>query len=144
MSAKGSYKGVIKRLVADGIIVNVFDAPSVEGESSPCCGCAGAGLCGLGKRGMGEIVIKVSDPADFHPGQQVRVRLSSHTRLLASWYLFALPTAALVFGMWTASRFRLNEALTAVCGICATFAVYVLLVLFRRRLKRLPVWKIIG
>lgn len=143
MSAKGTYKGVVKRLTADGIIVDVPDAPSGEGESSPCCGCAGASLCGLSKKGGGEIEVKVSDPKAFTPGQEVRVRLSSHTRLLASWYLFALPTAALVFGLWLGGYFRLNEALTAVCGLGACLAVYLVLVLFRRRLRRLPLWKVI-
>lgn len=82
------------------------------------------------------------NPDNYTPGMKVSVLRRDKGALLASWYLFALPTLALVTGMAVATELNAGETAVAISGIASAAGLFIILKLLRVRLQKLPIWKI--
>jgi len=85
-------------VVEHGKVIEVRDGSAVVRTCAPaaCADCAhGDACCSFGSSSR---TIEVADPLGVHPGQMVRVSVSSSVTAAAVVFLYGLPVAGLVVG----------------------------------------------
>ena len=104
-------------------------------QHAACGECHAAGICGMGD--MAEKLVEVpTDPyGNYSVGDEVEVLLKASMGLKAVWLCYAIPLVVLlgtVVGLLSAG---VEEAAAGLVGLAAIGLYYLLLYLFRNKLK---------
>ena len=137
MSESVSHTGKIVRITPEVTTVSIL-------QHAACGECHAAGLCGMAD--LAEKTVDVpTDPYAFHKvGDQVEVLLKASMGLKAVWLCYAIPLVVLlgvVVGLLSAGVPEVPAGLT---GLAAIGLYYLLLYLFRNKLKNEYIFTIKG
>ena len=137
MSESVSHTGKIVRITPEVTTVSIL-------QHAACGECHAAGLCGMAE--LAEKTVDVpTDPYAFHKiGDQVEVLLKASMGLKAVWLCYAIPLVVLlgvVVGLLSAGVAEVPAGLT---GLAAIGLYYLLLYLFRNKLKNEYIFTIKG
>ena len=123
-----SHKGKIVNMTPQVTTVSIL-------QHAACGECHAAGICGMGD--MAEKLVEVpTDPyGNYSVGDEVEVLLKASMGLKAVWLCYAIPLVVLlgtVVGLLSAG---VEEAAAGLVGLTAIGLYYLLLYLFRNKLK---------
>ena len=123
-----SHKGKIVNMTPQVTTVSTL-------QHAACGECHAAGICGMGD--MAEKLVEVpTDPyGNYSVGDEVEVLLKASMGLKAVWLCYAIPLVVLlgtVVGLLSAG---VEEAAAGLVGLAAIGLYYLLLYLFRNKLK---------
>lgn len=123
-----SHKGKIVNMTPQVTTVSIL-------QHAACGECHAAGICGMGD--MAEKLVEVpTDPyGNYSVGDEVEVLLKASMGLKAVWLCYAIPLVVLlgtVVGLLSAG---VEEAVAGLVGLAAIGLYYLLLYLFRNKLK---------
>ena len=123
-----SHKGKIVNMTPQVTTVSIL-------QHAACGECHAAGICGMGD--MSEKLVEVpTDPyGNYSVGDEVEVLLKASMGLKAVWLCYAIPLVVLlgtVVGLLSAG---VEEAAAGLVGLAAIGLYYLLLYLFRNKLK---------
>lgn len=123
-----SHKGKIVNMTPQVTTVSIL-------QHAACGECHAAGICGMGD--MAEKLVEVpTDPySNYSVGDEVEVLLKASMGLKAVWLCYAIPLVVLlgtVVGLLSAG---VEEAAAGLVGLAAIGLYYLLLYLFRNKLK---------
>lgn len=123
-----SHKGKIVNMTPQVTTVSIL-------QHAACGECHAAGICGMGD--MAEKLVEVpTDPyGNYSVGDEVEVLLKASMGLKAVWLCYAIPLVVLlgtVVGLLSAG---VEEAAAGLAGLAAIGLYYLLLYLFRNKLK---------
>ncbi len=123
-----SHKGKIVNMTPQVTTVSIL-------QHAACGECHAAGICGMGD--MAEKLVEVpTDPyGNYSVGDEVEVLLKASMGLKAVWLCYAIPLVVLlgtVVGLLSAG---VEEAAAGLVGLAAIGLYYLLLYLFRNKLK---------
>lgn len=123
-----SHKGKIVNMTPQVTTVSIH-------QHAACGECHAAGICGMGD--MAEKLVEVpTDPyGNYSVGDEVEVLLKASMGLKAVWLCYAIPLVVLlgtVVGLLSAG---VEEAAAGLVGLAAIGLYYLLLYLFRNKLK---------
>ena len=109
-----------------------------------CSECHAAGLCGMGD--MAEKLVEVpTDPYAFYGvGDEVEVLLKASMGMKAVWLAYFIPLLVLLAVVLLLSALHVGEVVTGVCALLAIGLYYLLLYLFRDKLKNEYIFTIKG
>ena len=123
-----SHKGKIVNMTPQVTTVSIL-------QHAACGECHAAGICDMGD--MAEKLVEVpTDPyGNYSVGDEVEVLLKASMGLKAVWLCYAIPLVVLlgtVVGLLSAG---VEEAAAGLVGLAAIGLYYLLLYLFRNKLK---------
>ena len=123
-----SHKGKIVNMTPQVTTVSIL-------QHAACGECHAAGICGMGD--MAEKLVEVpTDPyGNYSVGDEVEGLLKATSGLKAVWLCYAIPLVVLlgtVVGLLSAG---VEEAAAGLVGLAAIGLYYLLLYLFRNKLK---------
>ncbi len=113
-------------------------------QHGACSECHAAGLCGMGE--MAEKLVEVpTDPYAFYGvGDEVEVVLKASMGMKAVWLAYFIPLLVLLAVVLLLSALHVGEVVTGVCALVAIGLYYLLLYLFRDKLKNEYIFTIKG
>ncbi len=113
-------------------------------QHGACSECHAAGLCGMGE--MAEKLVEVpTDPYAFYVvGDEVEVLLKASMGMKAVWLAYFIPLLVLLAVVLLLSALHVGEVVTGVCALVAVGLYYLLLYLFRDKLKNEYIFTIKG
>ena len=137
MSESVSHKGKIVRITPQVTTVSIL-------QHAACGECHAAGLCGMAE--LAEKTVEVpTDPYAFrNVGDEVEVLLKASMGMKAVWLCYAIPLVVLlgvVVGLLSAG---VAEVPAGLAGLAAIGLYYLLLYLFRDKLKNEYIFTIKG
>ena len=111
-------------------------------SSSACSSCHAAGLCALGEKAE-KIVEVQTDPYGFHEvGDEVNIILKATAGLKAVWLAYAVPVVLLMLTILLMIKTGFGELTSALTGLGVVVLWYLVLWLFRKKLRNEYVFKI--
>lgn len=128
MSGEITHKGIIKKLSDKKIIVGIVN-------ESACASCHAKGTCTAADMKDKEIEI-AHFSGDFHAGQYVQVIGKTSQGFKALFYGYLLPFVLLMTVLIVASAVTGHEGLSGLLALSALLPYYLVLYLFRNKLKR--------
>jgi len=128
MSEEISHTGIIKKRSEKGIIVGII-------SESACASCHAKGVCMAADIKDKEIEIDHYE-GEFHIGQHVNVIGKSSQGFRALFYGYLLPFLLVMAVLIIATAFSLNEGLGGLLSLAILIPYYLLLYLFRNRMRR--------
>lgn len=109
---------------------------TVEIESRSACGtCHAAAFCGLSGSSVRAVQIPTSSAPGHFPGEEVNLVLRKTMGYKAVWLSYILPLAVLLVVLMPMTALGAGELLSALSALAAVALYYVVLYLFRNRLK---------
>lgn len=137
MSESVSHTGKIVRITPQVTTVSIL-------QHSACGECHAAGLCGMAD--LAEKTVDVpTDPYAFHNvGDQVEVLLKASMGMKAVWLCYAIPLVILLGTVLLLIALGVPEVPAALAGLAAIGLYYLLLYLFRNKLKNEYIFTIKG
>ena len=113
-------------------------------QHGACSECHAAGLCGMGD--MAEKLVEVpTDPYAFYGvGDEVEVLLKASMGMKAVWLAYFIPLLVLLAVVLLLAALHVGEVVTGVCALVAVGLYYLLLYLFRDKLKNEYIFTIKG
>ena len=111
-------------------------------SSSACSSCHAAGFCALGEKAE-KIVEVQTDPYGFHEvGDEVNLILKATAGLKAVWLAYAVPVVLLMLTILFMIKTGFGELTSALTGLGVVVLWYLVLWLFRKKLRNEYVFKI--
>ncbi len=111
-------------------------------SSSACSSCHAAGFCALGEKAE-KIVEVQTDPYGFHEvGDEVNLILKATAGLKAVWLAYAVPVVLLMLTILLMIKTGFGELTSALTGLGVVVLWYLVLWLFRKKLRNEYVFKI--
>ena len=127
MSGEISHKGIIKEFSKKGIIVGII-------AESACAACHAIGACSVSDMTEKEIEID-HDQGEFQIGQQVWVTGKSSQGFKALFLAYLLPFILVMAVLIISTKLSVNEGLGGLLSLGILIPYYLILYLFRNRLK---------
>ena len=123
-----SHKGKIVNMTPQVTTVSIL-------QHAACGECHAAGICGMGD--MAEKLVEVpTDPySNYSVGDEVEVLLKASMGLKAVWLCYAIPLVVLLVTVVGLLSAGVEEAAAGLVGLAAIGLYYLLLYLFRNKLK---------
>ena len=121
-----------------GIVVGVEPAVvHVQIETLGACGsCAAHSHCGFGEARVRTLDVSITDAQSYQVGDVVEVRIRQSLGLESVLWAYLLPAVLTLVGVLLPLRLGNSEPLAVLCGLLVTIVYYVVLYLFRQRLRR--------
>lgn len=135
MSEKIKHTGTIERIDGDCVQVRIF-------QPSACSSCKVAGYCNASESKEKLIDVICPDASPYAVGQQVTVSTAAATGFRAVGLGFGVPLVLLVTAIVGVTLATGNEAVAALAGLASLLPYYILLYLFRNRIKEKISFKI--
>ena len=137
MSESVSHKGKIVRITPQVTTVSIL-------QHSACGECHAAGLCGMAD--LAEKTVEVpTDPYAFdNVGDEVEVLLKASMGMKAVWLCYAIPLVVLLAVILGLMALHVPEVPAGLAGLGAIGLYYLLLYLFRDKLKNEYIFTIKG
>lgn len=120
-----------------GKIVDInpqFTSVEIVSESA-CSSCHAAGLCGISEYTKKAIQVPTSAWEDYKVGDDVEVVLKASMGHKAVWLAYVLPLVVMVAGLLVSLGAGASELLSGAVSILAAALYYIVLWLFRDRLR---------
>ena len=129
MSNEIRHKGIVKAIEKDKITVQIS-------QSSACAACKAAGHCSASESKEKIIdVYHVNDINTYRVGDAVDVIASQRIAINAVLLAFGIPFLIMISVIFITSRLTSNEAYMALAGLISLIPYYILLYLFRHRMR---------
>ena len=129
MSNNISHSGVVEKIVGDCVLVRIV-------QTSACAACKVAGYCNAAESKEKIVEVCCDDSAAYQIGQTVRVAISTQVAAQALLWGFGASFLLMVLVLVVVLRLTGNEALAAVSGLAVLVPYYLLLWLFRDRMRK--------
>ncbi len=128
MSGEVSHKGVIKEFSKKGIIVGII-------AESACAACHAKGACSASDMTEKEIEID-HYKGEFQIGQHVLVTGKTSQGFKALFLAYLLPFILVMMVLIITTNLSVNEGLSGLLSVGILIPYYLILYLFRNRLKQ--------
>lgn len=128
MKADVSHKGRVVRMTPQVTTV------AIE-QHSACAQCHAAGLCGLSDVVEKAVEVPTDPYASYGVGDEVEVLLKASMGMKAVWLAYFLPLVVLLAVILGLIGLGVGEVAAGLSGIAAVGVYYLLLWLFRDRLR---------
>lgn len=128
MSGEISHKGIVKEFSQKGIIVAII-------AESACAACHAKGYCSAADMTEKEIEIDHYE-GEFHIGQHVQVTGKTSQGFKALFLAYLLPFLLIMTVLIVSSGLTGNEGLSGLLSLGILIPYYLIVYLFRNRLKR--------
>ena len=137
MKEEVAHKGKVVKMTPQVTTVAIL-------QHGACSQCHAAGLCGMSD--MAEKTVEVpTDPYAFYGvGDEVEVLLKASMGMKAVWLAYFIPLLVLLAVVLTLSALKVGEVATGISALVAVGLYYLLLYLFRDRLKNEYIFTIKG
>lgn len=137
MKEEVAHKGKVVKMTPQVTTVAIL-------QHGACSQCHAAGLCGMAD--MAEKTVEVpTDPYAFYGvGDEVEVLLKASMGMKAVWLAYFIPLLVLLAVVLVLSALKVGEVVTGVCALVAIGLYYLLLYLFRDKLKNEYIFTIKG
>lgn len=129
MENKISHEGIITKIEDSNIEVKIL-------SRSACASCNIKGACNMSE--MQEKIITIPAPKDknLSIGQEVKISMGLGQANRAVIFAYVIPLIILVAMIFILSTLKIEEGLNALISIGTLIPYYMILFLFRNRLKR--------
>ena len=129
MNGKVSHDGIITNLSHDEVEVRIL-------SKSACASCNIKGACNMSE--MKEKIISVPVPKDknLSIGQEVKVSINLGQANKAVIFAYVIPVIILISMIFIHNALKIDEGINALISIGALAPYYLILYLFRNKIKR--------
>lgn len=129
MENKISHEGIITKIDEGNIEIKIL-------SKSACASCNIKGACNMSE--MQEKIITIPAPKDknLSIGQEVKISMGLGQANRAVIFAYVIPLIILVAMIFILSTLKIEEGLNALISIGTLIPYYLILFLFRNRLKR--------
>lgn len=129
MENKISHEGIITKIEDSNIEIKIL-------SRSACASCNIKGACNMSE--MQEKIITIPAPKDknLSIGQEVKISMGLRQANRAVIFAYVIPLIILVAMIFILSTLKIEEGLNALISIGTLIPYYMILFLFRNRLKR--------
>ncbi len=107
---------------------------SIE-QHGACAACHAAGLCGMSEVTEKAVEVPTDPHANYKEGDEVEVVLKASMGMKAVWLAYGIPIAVLLASILGLGALGVGEVPSAVAGLAAVAAYYLVLWLLRGRLQ---------
>ena len=137
MKEEVAHKGKVVKMTPQVTTVAIL-------QHGACSQCHAAGLCGMSD--LAEKTVEVpTDPYAFYGvGDEVEVVLKASMGMKAVWLAYFIPLLVLLAVVLLLSALHVSEVVTGICALVAIGLYYLLLYLFRDKLKNEYIFTIKG
>lgn len=137
MKEEVAHKGKVVKMTPQVTTVAIL-------QHGACSECHAAGLCGMSD--MAEKTVEVpTDPYAFYGvGDEVEVLLKASMGMKAVWLAYFIPLLVLLAVVLLLSALHVGEVATGISALVAVGLYYLLLYLFRDKLKNEYIFTIKG
>ena len=132
-----SHKGKIVRITPQQTTVSIL-------QHAACGECHAAGLCGMAELAQKTVEVPTDPYASYAVGDEVEVVLKASMGLKAVWLCYAIPLVILLGTVVGLLALGLAEVPAGLAGLAAIGLYYLLLFLFRDKLKNEYIFTIKG
>ena len=137
MSSEVSHKGRIVRMTPQTTTVALL-------QHGACGSCHAAGLCGMAEVAEKAVELPTDPYASYGVGDEVEVVLKASMGMKAVWLAYCIPLLVLLAVILGLFALGTGEVVAGVAGLAAVGVYYLLLWLFRDRLRNEYVFTIKG
>jgi len=137
MSSDVSHKGRIVRMTPQTTTVALL-------QHGACGSCHAAGLCGMAEVAEKAVELPTDPYASYGVGDEVEVVLKASMGMKAVWLAYCIPLLVLLAVILGLFALGTGEVVASVAGLAAVGVYYLLLWLFRDRLRNEYVFTIKG
>ncbi len=110
---------------------------------SACHNCAAQAFCGLSECKSQLLKTKVSNPEDYHQGEQVMVAISLRQGMLALVWTYVVPLILILAAIIIGQSNGLDETTSGISSIIILISYYLWLFLTKNKFKNRISFKII-
>lgn len=137
MSESVSHKGKVIKMTPQLTTVSIL-------QHSACSACHAAGLCGMADLAEKTVEVPTDPYASYGVGDEVEVLLKASMGMKAVWLAYFIPLLIIVAVILILVGFGVGEVSAGLSGLGALALYYLLLYLFRDRLKNEYIFTIKG
>ncbi len=137
MAESVSHKGRVVSMTPQSTTVSIL-------QHAACGECHAAGLCGMAELAEKTVEVPADPYATYGVGDEVEVVLKASMGMKAVWLAYAIPLVVLLGVILALMAFGVGEVVSALVGLGAMGIYYLLLYLFRNRLKNEYIFTIKG
>lgn len=130
------HQGTVTEIIGNMIVV------SVTAESA-CGSCKVKGLCGMSESAEKEISVYDKNAPDFRVGEPVVVGVGTAMGMKAVLWAYVAPLFLMLATLFATKEAGLAESVSGIATLCAAALYFVCLALFRKRMEREIVFKIV-
>lgn len=129
MEHRISHEGIITAIDDNNVEVKIL-------SKSACASCNIKGACNMSE--MKEKIISINTPKanDFQIGQNVMVSMGLGQANKAVVFAYVIPTIILFSMIFILNHFKIEEGINALISISSLVPYYLILFLFRDKMKR--------
>jgi sigma-E factor negative regulatory protein RseC len=129
MEHRISHEGIITAIDDNNVEVKIL-------SKSACASCNIKGACNMSE--MKEKIININTPKanDFQIGQNVMVSMGLGQANKAVVFAYVIPTIILFSMIFILNHFKIEEGINALISISSLVPYYLILFLFRDKMKR--------
>ena len=129
MEHRISHEGIVTRIDDNNVEVKIL-------SKSACASCNIKGACNMSE--MKEKIISINTPKanDFQIGQNVMVSMGLGQANKAVVFAYVIPTIILFSMIFILNYFKIEEGINALISIGSLVPYYLILFLFRDKMKR--------
>ena len=129
MEHRISHEGIITAINDNNVEVKIL-------SKSACASCNIKGACNMSE--MKEKIININTPKanDFQIGQNVMVSMGLGQANKAVVFAYVIPTIILFSMIFILNHFKIEEGINALISISSLAPYYLILFLFRDKMKR--------
>jgi len=137
MSESVSHKGKVIKMTPQVTTVSIL-------QHGACSACHAAGLCGMADLAEKTVEVATDPYASYGVGDEVEVLLKASMGMKAVWLAYFIPLLIVVAVILGLAALGVGEVAAGVSGLGALALYYLLLWLFRDRLKNEYIFTIKG
>lgn len=129
-----THTGIITAIKQNIICVEIM-------QKEACCNCALKDACSQTTR-QHIVEVECDKTSDYQVGQNVEILISGRQAFIASLYGYIFPLILVIFSLFLGFIFTKDEIIAGLFGLSVLLPYYVLLWIFRNKLKEGLVIKI--
>lgn len=137
MSESVSHKGKVIKMTPQVTTVSIL-------QHGACSACHAAGLCGMADLAEKTVEVATDPYASYGVGDEVEVLLKASMGMKAVWLAYFIPLLIVIAVILGLVALGVGEVAAGVSGLGALALYYLLLWLFRNRLKNEYIFTIKG
>ena len=124
-----SHEGIVTKITDDELEIKIL-------AQSACAACHAKSACGMGEQAEKILTVPRPKGKDFAINQKVNVRMAIGQGNKAAVLAYLIPVALSLTAVFICLDLGLGEGLSALIGIGSMIPYYIILYLFRDKLKQ--------